>query len=145
MMYKDLTQYEYNGYSLPECVNIGWLDVGYTFEKGNVPDEFIEKLKHLPIISQHLGSHICPFCGNDKSSNVRIVIGNGVYYMTPAMIAHYVEKHNYKPPQEFIEAVMNTEITDAEAKQHLNKTLKKYIGDLPFSKYMDTIRVNLYE
>ena len=34
--YEDLTPFEYDAYALPECVNIGWLDKRYPFEKGEV-------------------------------------------------------------------------------------------------------------
>ena len=140
--YEDLTPFEYGMYALPECVNIGWLDKRYPFEKGEVPDGFVERLKNLPIIMQHTGPYICEFCDkNVWSTNVRFVKGDYINYLTPSMISHYVEVHNYKPPQEFIDAVMNMNMTQKEAIQLLNNTIKKYAGDLPMSKYLDTIKV----
>lgn len=41
-------------------------------------------------------------------SGVLVVPGDGaVYYITPTLVAHYVDAHDYNPPAEFRDAVMN--------------------------------------
>jgi len=128
--YSDLSPYEY-GFSIPECVNIGWLDKDHDFEKGDVPNEFIEKLKELPTFAAHAGYHNCPFCeggGRDTwSSSIKMVIGNGLVYLTPAMIVHYVRDHHYKPPQEFIDAVMDMEdMSDENTRKYINDIMLRH-------------------
>lgn len=128
--YADLSPYEY-GFVVPECVNIGWLDRRHDFEKGDVPEGFIEKLKKLPTFTAHAGYHNCHFCkggGRDTwSSSIKMVIGNGVVYLTPDMIVHYVRDHHYKPPQEFINAVMDmSEMSDREAHEYINEIMLRH-------------------
>jgi hypothetical protein len=137
--YNDLSPYEY-GFSIPGCVNIGWLDIDHDFEKGYVPDGFIDKLKKLPILFQNAGYHFCQFCERDDkgmvsrdamSSNIKMSIGDGVVYLTPSMIVHYVRDHHYKPPQEFIDSVMKMEnMSDADAHKHVNMLLIKHLKGL---------------
>ena len=38
-------------------------------------------------------------------SNV-YVPGNAVIYVAPSLVAHYVDAHEYQPPKEFMEAVL---------------------------------------
>src|SRR5262249_8758090 len=52
------------------------------------------------------GYHECEFCGKARSSSEFEVPGLGVVYCAPDMITHYVEEHEYRPPQEFIDAVL---------------------------------------
>jgi len=47
-------------------------------------------------------------CKHVGNSALKIhVIDKGVYYSFPALLYHYVKDHNYLPPQEFIDAVIN--------------------------------------
>ncbi len=39
------------------------------------------------------------------ASNVMLP-GEGVIYVAPSLVAHYVDAHEYQPPQEFMEAVI---------------------------------------
>jgi len=98
-----------------ECIRaIGWLAVGQDFPKGEVPPQFLEKLsEHLKDPWQTIkfwGSHQCELCPpNSKApcdSNNLWTPGDGVVYVAPAMILHYIEAHQYKPPDEFIAAVL---------------------------------------
>ncbi len=85
----------------------GYKAIGYLegeYQKGSVPSGFIEKLATISdkIFSTH-GWHDCPYCRNAKSSS-DIAVGG---YVWPQMLSHYVKVHNYQPPQEFIDFVMN--------------------------------------
>ena len=42
MYFKDLTKYKYT--DKEDSLNIGWLEKGHMINKGDVPEEFIEKL-----------------------------------------------------------------------------------------------------
>lgn len=37
------------------------------------------------------------------------VMGSGVAYAAPELVAHYVEAHGYLPPADFIEAVLSSD------------------------------------
>jgi hypothetical protein len=45
----------------------------------------------------------------DALNGEYIVQWNGKTYSSPTLIVHYIDAHNYRPPQEFIDAVMNFE------------------------------------
>jgi hypothetical protein len=58
------------------------------------------------------GHHRCEFCPSTgpwtlaNCSNSEIFVpAQGVIYVAPAMILHYIEAHEYKPPDEFIDAL----------------------------------------
>lgn len=105
--YEDLTPHTYSsdrGYK--NVVNVGFLDKDKPFETGDVPDGFIKKLSDLEDVHNHKGYHGCPFCSGAKGNKILMVKGKGIVYFCPDLIKHYVSKHNYKPPQEFIDNVM---------------------------------------
>ncbi len=112
-----------HGFEMPEgseykLVAIGYLSIDEEFEKGEVSTNFLTKLKVLwseGITMGSLGSHECEFCideGNyknrGKSSSEKILTDkkNKIKYKFPQMIFHYIEKHNFKPSNEFVEFVM---------------------------------------
>lgn len=111
--YEDLSFYNYRYYSEKE-LNIGWLQHGQPISVGKVPIGFIKKLKNYYkkeyAIMQTAGSHKCEFCGDiddGYSNEIRVLGLNGIIYAAPSMLKHYINKHKYLPPQEFIDAVMN--------------------------------------
>ena len=101
-------------------VAVGYLDISEPYEKGEVSTNFLNKLKILwdeGLISMTLGHHDCTFCideGNYKnratSSSEKVLVDkkNNIKYIFPQMIFHYIEKHNFKPSNEFIECVMRS-------------------------------------
>jgi hypothetical protein len=134
MHFVDLTPYTYGRLICdPPALNVGWLDIAMPFERGPVPAGFIERLKKLVSQQDHsqtLGFQVCQFCkdlyaalrvggkfdhklynecladGRFSSAEIRVQGKDGRWYASPRMIAHYVEAHGYRPPDEFIEAVM---------------------------------------
>jgi len=102
-----------SGYSVRA---VAWLANTEPYRTGPVPTEFLDLLhQHIekawqPILSG--GWHECelckkgflrqPFC---SSSNL-FIPSTSVLYFAPVMIEHYIRKHHYQPPQEFIEAVL---------------------------------------
>jgi len=93
-------------------VNIGWLDKNHDFPKGEVDPELVKKIKQSKVSCHTKGWHTCEFCDNKddswqaRSSTEHQIKGkDGKTYCFPEMLIHYITKHNYLPPQEFLDAV----------------------------------------
>jgi hypothetical protein len=116
--FEDLSPYTYihPEEELPGTVNIGWLDRGQPFPVGKTSAQFRAKLMDLcrRPVKQTRGFHSCPFCrGRNRprgSAEIR-VRGTGRVYAAPTLVHHYVTVHQYKPPEEFIEAVLQIQGT----------------------------------
>jgi hypothetical protein len=103
-------------------LNVGWLDDTRDYNTAEPSSLFLEKLtKILEEVGEfdaHVnpirGTHTCNLCGERKfeshflgSSELWIPatkVGN--LYAAPSLIVHYIDAHNYKPPEEFIDAVL---------------------------------------
>lgn len=134
--YADLSAYEYtdlpdDGDDQHQHLNIGWLDASHPFAKGVLADEAVERLDNLRSspVNQFRGSHACDFCLAEISDqglpgpalitalqevgalgNGEIVVkGAKAWYHAPVLITHYIGRHGYLPPQEFVDAVLATE------------------------------------
>jgi hypothetical protein len=116
--YEDLTGYTYSGGGSGSreirMLKIGWLDKEHPYTTGRTSREFRERLKifcedPLPY-SATWGYHYCSFCeGAQCNTEICIWAGDKEYH-APAMIYHYVVLHGYKPPKEFIDAVMKADL-----------------------------------
>ena len=115
--FEDLTVYTYltPDEAEPGTVNIGWLDRSHAFPKGKTSAKFRSKLEKLcqRRVNQTRGFHMCPFCTGmewpdtpHSSAEIRLR-GVGRLYAAPVLVHHYVTAHEYKPPKEFITAVLN--------------------------------------
>lgn len=124
MYFADLKPCKYN-MPEPRGLSVGWLDKAHEFSRGSVPVGFAERLIELcktPAV-RHRGFHVCEFCdfeqdptykhhkeaGALSASVIRVIGSGGQVYYSPAMICHYITKHGYKPPEDFIRAVMQIE------------------------------------
>lgn len=97
-------------------VAVGWLHPDHPFNTGAVPEAFTARLKefaHLWYLTGKAigagamgGVHTCEFCQKSLASGSIVVPAGSVLFRAPEMIYHYVEKHAYLPPKEFIDAVM---------------------------------------
>jgi hypothetical protein len=100
---------------------IGWLGFPFPYRLGRVPPGFRSRLDALVGGAErhsygchYYGFHICSWCVVTQrippeqpwSQSSLWVPGNGVVYVAPIGIPHYVAAHGYRPPTEFIEAVM---------------------------------------
>jgi hypothetical protein len=110
--FEDLSPYTYfpEKESL-EIVNVGWLDRAHPFPTGETTEEFRAKLGRLceRRHKQTRGFHPCYFCkGQERptSSAEMRVAGNGRVYAAPSLVHHYVVAHGYRPPDEFVAAVL---------------------------------------
>jgi hypothetical protein len=111
--FEDLTPYSYlhPEEELPGTMNVGWLDRDHPFPTSPTSEEFRVKLGRLcqRRVKQTRGLHHCPFCkGKDRpgSSAEMRVAHAGKVYAAPSLVHHYVEAHDYRPPDEFIAAVL---------------------------------------
>ena len=130
MYFADLTPYCYDGPEKDDrIVNVGWLSKDHDFPRGTVPTEFINRLNLLIAAptNRFRGFHICEFCPQTETyirnrkddpqmiefdperhgnGEVRVTGDDGIIYVAPVLIRHYVSEHEYRPPQAFIDAVM---------------------------------------
>ncbi len=100
---------------------VGWLE-REGFPTGRVPKECIDALVAAlrgGILSDgYRGYHTCSLCGQFSTwvkwkRRSYSVQGHGHYlvqmgqvvYMAPALLLHYILGHQYRPPDEFLEAV----------------------------------------
>lgn len=126
--FPDLTPHTYSAIKpnsvSPNVVNIGWLggeDDPYPRAETDVPIDWAVRERLLDLvakpINRYRGWHMCGLCGAGNSwgrgvpGNGEIRIKhNGVTYVAPVMIAHYMEAHGYRPPDVFLEAVLHGEV-----------------------------------
>lgn len=129
MKITDLEPYNYDPPRFEGELAVGWLDGGPPIEStGRIRPEKARRLllDRLLFAARYLqttgglwmGVHRCSFCGGPKSplrddgralwgnGEFRVIGDNSTIYVAPTLIAHYVEAHDYLPPQEFIEAVL---------------------------------------
>jgi hypothetical protein len=136
--YEDLSPYEYVKESIPagvSAVNVGWLEPGQEYMQGEVPEDFIDVLAVTVRDSRRMkmrGWHSCQLThvgyaepypttvdvGGQKVSlggaEIRVVAKSGEWLIAPDLVLHYVLNHSYKPPTDFIEAVLDRRIAPGE-------------------------------
>jgi hypothetical protein len=132
--FQDLSPYAYGHGAHPGVVHVGWLDGTHPFPKGSVDSCLIEKMKFLAErpVELYRGKHYGKLCAeppglektfmpngividsncswakwlNQRSSNGEIRVQyEGVTFAAPVLIVHYIEKHNYLPPAQFLKAI----------------------------------------
>ncbi|MCL5733276.1 MAG: hypothetical protein M1334_01250 [Patescibacteria group bacterium] len=99
---KDLDVYP--GYGKISVGNYVYPDT--EFNKGGAPEGFLDKLDVVQKATQQIamfGYGVCGICRKEKYYYYHIY-GK---YIWPSALSHFIEDHNYSPPQEFIDFVMN--------------------------------------
>lgn len=104
-------------------IAIGWLAKAHPYPQGEVSEGFKSKLFGYCVhrVLQTRGFHHCEFCtqppgfpilaqrdGQEAwlgSAEIRVVYQDKVY-AAPTLVYHYVVDHHYRPPDEFVEAVL---------------------------------------
>jgi hypothetical protein len=123
--YPDLSRYEYHQHMPPNSLNVGWLDDTHPFPKGIVHPRLLELLRKRvanPNV-QAFGLHSCELCPlgtiqprvSIADRVVRLGCGElvfdsreGVSYVAPDMIVHYIIDHEYLPPRRFLAALLES-------------------------------------
>lgn len=113
--FEDLTPYGYLQSKWTECpdaLSVGWLDKSEPFDVGAVPAGFPERLAALVARPVNLcrGWHTCWCSQASGNGEIRVTGADGTVYAAPVLIAHYVAAHGYRPPQGFIDAVMEPKL-----------------------------------
>jgi hypothetical protein len=133
MYFPDLSNYSYlaeEGQPVLEnalpVFNVGWLDNNHTYSQGDTPVDFLARLWKfcLSTVNNTRGFHECPFCNLDPraylvirqgdeeigmgSGEIWIFGDNGKTYAAPSLIYHYIVNHRYLPPEEFIQATLES-------------------------------------
>jgi hypothetical protein len=129
--FADLTPYGYHTFQPipdPKLLNVGWLDASVPFAKGPVDALVVPKLLLLrrSPVNLYRGWQGCPFgqlesppspcpypvsmlIGIEEISlangEIRVPSENGIVYAAPTLICHYIDRHRYCPPNEFLMAV----------------------------------------
>jgi hypothetical protein len=103
---------------------IGWLHPDHPFTKGDVPAEFLARLKEFAVRSADsaealyfgafAGYHTCEFCGRAHGIGNFGVLSGDLLFVAPEMVVHYIEQHGYSPPAEFEVAVLRSPLPDSE-------------------------------
>ena len=90
---------------------VGWLAKGHDYSRGPLDPELLRQLNRTTWQPPNLpgGAHRCDLCVEGEharsESGVLFFPGDGVLYAAPRLIRHYMLKHGYSPPPEFIRAV----------------------------------------
>jgi hypothetical protein len=140
--YPDFSPYQYLNDHKDSSLNIGWLDGSNPYLVGDTSDEFQERLKEFCLnkfsFYRTRGFHVCnlkncPYSESSLEENeegmVRLgsaeirVIGTNVIYASPNLIYHYVIFHKYRPPNEFLEAVIKSPSPASESYNNLRMRL----------------------
>jgi hypothetical protein len=111
--YDDLAPCDYfRGLSVGRLLAVGWLEAGFPFAIGDPGETFYSKLKELlaePWAPFRFGGgYMCQLCRYDGFFSARnlFVPGNGVTYVAPEAVGHYISAHGYCPPEPFRAAVL---------------------------------------
>ncbi|MFJ7905388.1 hypothetical protein [Kitasatospora sp. NPDC096204] len=108
-------------------VNVGWLAAGHPYTEEPPSEDLVQKLaqlRRLQGVNETMSPFHCEFCppcdtveanpgplpGNREHSDgfgeIRVPGSPGTVFAAPTLISHYVADHHYRPPQEFIDAVL---------------------------------------
>ena len=108
-------------------MNVGWLSQEQPYDSGAVPPEFVKAVRKLVAspVNLYRGSHLCEFCpdplsittrsglqmidpstGTDGNGEIRVTGSDGLTYVAPVLVLHYIEVHQYRPPRSFVTAVL---------------------------------------
>lgn len=122
--FDDLSVWPLAGGRIEALRAVGWLERGKAYSQGEVTEPFFESLIHLLVQPWQpftpAGRHACSLCRfaggpgqlGYKGTTVALgalnvfVPGEGVIYVAPSLVAHYVDAHEYQPPAEFMAAVL---------------------------------------
>jgi hypothetical protein len=100
----------------PAIRAVAWLSPTRPVSRGHVDPPFVARLRDLCALWResvsalrwgiYMGGHQCEFCsGFSAAGNLGVPAGD-LLYVAPEMVFHYVERHGYAPPPDFVAAVL---------------------------------------
>ena len=103
----------------PDVVTVGWLEPEAPVSRGESPPAFVEALQRHLATRQYrpwmfAGVHRCEFCQQAIDTGELFIPTPAKLYLAPVMIGHYVVRHQYSPPPEFVEAVLACPAQDSD-------------------------------
>jgi hypothetical protein len=111
--YADLAECDYFRPWHPSILRaVGWLVRGQPYPRGTVDLRVFNKLTELLGYAwqpcMFCGRHQCDRCpGKSKIGDRNLFIpGDGFLFVSPELILHYIEDHQYSPPVEFCESAL---------------------------------------
>ena len=138
--YDDLSPCDYFGVeNAPKFKAVGWLEEGREFRRGKADPRFVHKLVLLLGESNPLepssDPYFCSLCAFSRGPSEfhlfqspgmpSVPMGNrnlflpgaGFLYIAPSLVLHYIDAHQYLPPDEFIKAVLDCPPTRSQEYQ----------------------------
>jgi hypothetical protein len=124
MHYQDLAVWEALGKPTGSLLAVGWLEENHPYPSGSVDTAFfaalVELLRDPWQPAMFVGRHACELCAFSGGpsvldyNGVRVELGRanlfvpaqGVAYVSPSLMVHYIDSHAYLPPDEFRAAVL---------------------------------------
>ena len=124
--FADLTPCRYFSFDHEgKLLAVGWLDPDFDFHRGDVDPDVVNDLTMMLVNPWQpcacMGWHDCPFCRfshgprqftyNNTTVDLGIsnlfIPGDGVLYVAPSLVLHYIDAHGYGVPDVFADAVMD--------------------------------------
>lgn len=88
--------------------SVGWLG-GEPPRTGPAPTGLAEMLRYYRELTfrsdDDLGCHVCEMCDAARGKGEFWVEWAGIRYVLPQLVLHYIERHRYLPPDEFLLAL----------------------------------------
>ena len=103
-----------------EVLAVGWLKNGHSFPNGPVDAAVLQRLRELVVdpwqLPERPGKHTCDLCDDAFTTGSATVWlpAFDVVFVCPILITHFIEKHHYRPPSEFCEAVLTCPPMDSD-------------------------------
>jgi hypothetical protein len=111
--YQDLANCNYFGQEAAEILRaVGWLSSKHAFPTGRVEHAVFLRLEELLADPWQpcafAGVHECELClyhCEAHGVNNVFIPGDGILFVAPELILHYMNAHGYRPPEEFCCAI----------------------------------------
>lgn len=124
-IYPDLTSYNYAPqFAAGAPLNVGWLGADTDLAETSPSSELMDALWAVTqvVVAPSRGFHFCELCGTEEvvtaqrlgerlllgHAEIRVFGDAGEVYAAPDMLFHYVERHGYPPPVEFVRALTSS-------------------------------------
>lgn len=91
---------------------VGWLSAAEDYPRGAMRREERASLAALlaecwdPFGPNYRGQHTCELCSGPRGQRNLFVPGDGLIFVAPELILHYIDEHSYLPPRPFVDGVL---------------------------------------